>query len=206
MRKNYHKKARLSRHCERERSNPGFSGLIRTIHAWKQCWKAWIASLALAMTGGSGLCWLWVTALVLSLDYSTKWLAKKYLLLYSPVAVLPGFNFALSFNKGAAFNFLKDQAGWQVWFLGAISVVVSLGILVWLRRLPRREAWMGIALSLIVGGALGNLLDRILQGQVTDFIQLYVYHYYWPAFNLADSAICAGAIMLFFKTRASKKK
>lgn len=154
----------------------------------------------------SGVCWLWVTALVLSLDYSTKWLAKKYLLLYSPVAVLPGFNFALSFNKGAAFSFLTDQAGWQVWFLGAISVVVSLGILVWLRRLPRYEAWTGIALSLIVGGALGNFLDRILQGQVTDFIQLYVSHFYWPAFNIADSAICLGAIMLFFKTCTSKKK
>jgi len=154
----------------------------------------------------SGIFWLWVTALVLSLDYSTKWLAKKYLLLYSPIAVLPGFNFALSFNKGAAFSFLKDQTGWQVWFLGAVSVVVSLGILVWLRRLPRREAWMGIALSLIMGGALGNLLDRILQGQVTDFIQLYVAHFYWPAFNIADSAICAGAIMLFFKTFLNKSK
>lgn len=146
----------------------------------------------------SGLYWLWVTALVLSLDYSTKWLAKKYLILYSPLAVLPGFNFALSFNKGAAFSFLKDQSGWQVWFLGAISVAVSISILVWLSRLPRREVWTGIALSLIVGGALGNLLDRILQGQVTDFIQLYVSHFYWPAFNIADSAICIGAAMLFW--------
>lgn len=152
----------------------------------------------------SGLCWLWVTALVLSLDYGTKWLAKKYLLLYSPVAVLPGFNFALSFNKGAAFSFLKEQAGWQVVFLAAVSVVVSLGMLVWLRRLPRCEAWTGIALSLIVGGALGNLLDRILQGQVTDFIQLYVANFYWPAFNIADSAICVGAMMLLIKQGIKK--
>lgn len=153
----------------------------------------------------SGLCWLWVTALVLVLDYSSKYVAKKYLSLYAPVAVMPGFNFSLSFNKGAAFSFLRDQSGWQVWFLGAISGVVSVGILVWLGRLSRRDVWSGVALSLIIGGALGNLLDRILQGQVTDFIQLYVSHFYWPSFNVADSAICVGAVMLFGKTFFKEK-
>ncbi len=77
---------------------------------------------------------------------------------------------------------------------------MSVGILVWLSRLSRRDAWSGVALSLIVGGAVGNLLDRVLQGQVTDFIQLYVSHFYWPSFNIADSAICVGAVMLFWKT------
>lgn len=154
----------------------------------------------------SGLCWLWVTMIVLVLDYSTKYVAKAYLSLYTPVAVMPGFNFALSFNKGAAFSFLQQQPGWQVWFLGLISAVVSVGILIWLRRLPRRDVWMGVALSLIVGGALGNLLDRIMQGQVTDFIQLYVSHFYWPSFNIADSAICVGAVMLFGKMVFDGKK
>ncbi len=154
----------------------------------------------------SGLYWLWVTVIVLLLDYTTKWLAKKYLILYLPYAVMPGFNFSLSFNKGAAFSFLKDQPGWQVWFLGVVAFFVSVGILVWLSRLSRREAWTSIALSFIVGGALGNLLDRIMQGQVTDFIQLYVSHFYWPAFNIADSAICIGAVMLLGKTVFKKNK
>jgi len=148
----------------------------------------------------SGLCWLWVAAIVLVLDYGTKYIAKAHLSLYKPLAVMPGFNLALSFNKGAAFSFLQHQPGWQVWFLGVISAVVTVGILIWLRRLSRREVWLGVALSLIVGGALGNLLDRIMQGQVTDFIQLYVSHFYWPSFNVADSAICVGAVLLFWKT------
>lgn len=148
---------------------------------------------------GSGLCWLWVSVIVIILDYSTKYLAKKYLTLYSAYAIMPGFNFSLSFNKGAAFSFLRDQPGWQVWFLGGISILVSVAIIVWLRRLSRQEVWKNIALSLVIGGALGNLLDRIIQGQVTDFIQLYVSHFYWPSFNIADSAICVGAVMLLLK-------
>lgn len=154
----------------------------------------------------SGLCWLWLSVVVLILDYSTKYFAKLYLNLYSPLAVMPGFNLALSFNKGAAFSFLHQQPGWQVWFLGLISTVVSLAIVIWLRRLSKKDVWMGVALSLIVGGALGNLLDRLTQGQVTDFIQLYVSHFYWPSFNVADSAICVGAVMLFFKTVLDGKK
>jgi signal peptidase II len=150
----------------------------------------------------SGLCWLWVSVIVLALDYITKFLAKKHLISYSPDPVMPGFNLFLSFNKGAAFSFLRDQPGWQVWFLGGISMAVSIAILIWLSRLSRREVWTSVALSFILGGALGNLLDRILQGQVTDFIQLYVSRFYWPSFNIADSAICIGAVMLFAKGMA----
>ncbi len=152
----------------------------------------------------SGLCWLWVAVIILVLDYTTKYAAKKYLMVYSPLAVMPGFNLSLSFNRGAAFSFLTNQAGWQVWFLGIVSSVVSVGILVWLSRVSRREAWTSIALCLVIGGALGNLLDRVLQGKVTDFIQLYVSHFYWPSFNVADSAICIGAVMLFWKTAFKK--
>jgi signal peptidase II len=147
----------------------------------------------------SGLCWSWIAIIVLLIDFITKFLAKKYLSLYSPYPIFPGFNFSLSFNKGAAFSFLKDQPGWQVWFLGIISAVVTFGILIWLSRLSRREVWTSIALSFIAGGALGNLLDRIMQGQVTDFIQFYISHFYWPTFNIADSAICIGAVMLLGK-------
>jgi signal peptidase II len=153
----------------------------------------------------NGLRWLWVSVIVLILDHVTKYLAKKYLILYTPLPILPGFNFALSFNKGAAFGFLNHESGWQVWSLGVVAVVVSLGILIWLSRLPKREHWTSIALCLIIGGALGNLWDRIIQGQVTDFIQLYISHFYWPSFNIADSAICIGAVMLFISAFCKKK-
>ncbi len=153
----------------------------------------------------TGLRWLWVSIIVLIIDRITKCLAQKYLILYRPFAILPGFNLDLSFNKGAAFGFLNHQSNWQVWFLGMIAFAVSIGIITWLTRLLRHENWMGIALSLIVGGALGNLWDRLSQGQVTDFIQLYISHFYWPTFNIADSAICIGATMLFLHAIFKKK-
>jgi signal peptidase II len=154
----------------------------------------------------SGLRWLWVTVIVLLLDRVTKYFAYNYLLAYYPLSVFPGFNLTLSFNKGAAFSFLNSESGWQVWFFGVIAFVVSLGILVWLARLSSRERWVSIALCLIVGGALGNLWDRISYGHVIDFIQLYISHYYWPTFNVADSAICLGAAILFGQAIWKPKK
>jgi signal peptidase II len=145
----------------------------------------------------SGLRWLWLAVMVLLFDRVTKYCAQKYLLAYYAQPVIPGFNLTLSFNKGAAFSFLNSESGWQVWFFGTIALTVSVGIIVWLARLSVRERWVAAALSLIVGGALGNLWDRISYGHVIDFIQLYVSHYYWPTFNIADSAICIGAVILF---------
>jgi len=153
----------------------------------------------------TGLRWLWVSIIILILDRITKYLAQKYLILYTPVTIIPGFNLDLSFNKGAAFGFLNQESHWQVWLLGIIAFVVSIGIITWLMRLSPHERWMGIALSLITGGALGNLLDRLIQGQVTDFIQLYISRFYWPTFNIADSAICIGAVMLFLHAIFKKK-
>jgi signal peptidase II len=153
----------------------------------------------------SGLRWWWVAAGVLVFDHLTKWLAKTYLMAYQPLFILPVFNLTLSYNKGAAFNFLSYGSGWQVWFLGAVAVIVSVCLLVWLWRLSVCEHWTSIALNLIIGGALGNLWDRVTQGQVTDFIQLHLSHFYWPAFNMADTAICVGAAMLFLKTFFNKK-
>jgi signal peptidase II len=154
----------------------------------------------------SGLRWLWVTVIVLLLDRATKYFAQKYLLAYYALPVIPGFNLTLSFNKGAAFSFLNSENGWQVWFFGIIACVVSIGILIWLSRLSSRERWVAIALSLIIGGALGNLWDRISYGHVIDFIQLYISHYYWPTFNIADSAICIGAAILFGQAILKPKK
>jgi len=144
----------------------------------------------------TGLCWLWVTVIILLLDRTTKYFAQKYLLAYYALPILPSFNLTLSFNKGAAFSFLNSAAGWQVWFFGCIAAIVSVGLIIALSRISSRNRLLCIALSLIVGGALGNLWDRITYGYVIDFIQLYLSDYYWPTFNIADSAICLGAMLL----------
>jgi signal peptidase II len=147
-----------------------------------------------------GTRWLWIAVVVFGLDRFTKHMAEAYLNAYTELPIIPGFNLTLSYNKGAAFSFLDQAPGWQTWFFGSVAVLVTIGIIVWLSRLPARDRWVSIALSLVVGGALGNLWDRINYGQVTDFIQLYVSHYYWPVFNIADSAVCVGAFMLFIST------
>lgn len=154
----------------------------------------------------TGLSWLWISVLVFTLDQATKYLAVKYLTDYEPFPITKFFNFTLAYNKGAAFSFLNSASGWQIWFFGILSIVVSIGILVWLKRLSHKQRWLSIALALIVGGALGNLFDRIHYGHVIDFIDLYVSHYHWPVFNIADSAVCIGAFMLFWDAVKQKKK
>lgn len=144
----------------------------------------------------SGLRWLWVSVIVLMLDRLTKHAVQKYLIAYAAQPVIPGFNLELSYNKGAAFSFLNHAPGWQVWLFGLIALVVTVVILIWLSRISYRLYWNSIALCFVVGGALGNLWDRISYGHVVDFIQLYVSNFYWPTFNIADSAICIGALML----------
>lgn len=148
----------------------------------------------------SGLVWLWVSVVVLVLDRITKKLALTHLIPYTALPVVPGFNLTLSYNKGSAFGFLHYAAGWQVWFFGVIAFIVCIVLLIWLKRISWQVMWTSIALSFIVGGALGNVWDRIQYGHVIDFIQVYVAHFYWPTFNLADSAICVGAIMLAVST------
>ena len=141
--------------------------------------------------------WLWLSLLVILLDQGTKQLAEAMLNFAQPVTVLPFFDLTLLYNKGAAFSFLSDQSGWQRWFFIVLALVVSLVMLIWLARLKRHEVWQAVALGLIIGGALGNLIDRILFGHVIDFIHLHYAGHYWPAFNVADSAISVGvAIML----------
>jgi len=144
----------------------------------------------------NGLRWLGVSAIILLLDQLTKQMAQQHLIAYLEYPVIPGFNLTLSYNKGAAFSFLHYAQGWQVWFFGIIALAVSVAIIIWLSRLSWRQYGTCAALSLIVGGALGNLCDRIHYGHVIDFIQLYVAHFYWPTFNIADSAICVGAVLL----------
>ena len=138
----------------------------------------------------------WLSGSVIVLDQVTKFLAETLLTFHQPVPVLPSFNLLLTYNTGAAFSFLAGASGWQRWFFLGLGSLVSIGLIVWLRRLKPTETRLATALALILGGAIGNLIDRVWLGQVIDFIQLYYQHWYWPAFNLADSAITVGAVLL----------
>lgn len=140
--------------------------------------------------------WLWLSVAVIVLDQLSKYLATDLLNYAEPVAVIPFFNLTLLHNTGAAFSFLSEAGGWQRWFFAIMAIGVSVGISIWLSRLDSKQRWLAIALALIVGGALGNLWDRLYFGYVVDFIDVYYQSYHWPAFNIADSAIFVGAGML----------
>ncbi|MDZ7790585.1 MAG: signal peptidase II [Xanthomonadales bacterium] len=140
--------------------------------------------------------WLLLAALVVLLDLYTKQLAMQHLELYRPNAVFSWLNFTLAHNTGAAFSFLAGGSGWQRWFLSVVAVIIVGVLLVWLWRLPHRARLLPSALALVIGGAIGNLIDRIRFGYVVDFIDVHYAGWHWPAFNLADSAIVAGVILL----------
>jgi signal peptidase II len=154
----------------------------------------------------TGLAWLWITLIVLVLDQITKRLALNHLPPYAEVPVMPHFNLTLAYNKGAAFSFLDSASGWQTWIFGLIAISVSIGIVMWLRRLQAQQYLLCIALTMVIGGALGNLIDRLLYGHVVDFLDFYAFNWHWPVFNVADSAICLGAFMLFLDALFSSKK
>ncbi len=145
----------------------------------------------------NALVWLVVSALVISLDQITKAVVRHALTPYMPHEVIPHvLNWTLAFNRGAAFSFLADSSGWQTWLFGLLAVVVCIGLIVWLARTARRDWRTALPVALIIGGALGNLIDRLIHGQVTDFIQVYWQAWSFPAFNIADSAITIGAVLL----------
>lgn len=142
--------------------------------------------------------WLWLSVAIIVLDQASKHVATTALSLHAPVAVLPFLNLTLTYNAGAAFSFLSDAGGWQRWFFATLSILVSAFIIVWLRRIPRGQIGVPCGLALILGGALGNLWDRLVLGVVVDFVDLYFRQWHWPAFNVADSAICVGAAILLY--------
>jgi signal peptidase II len=151
--------------------------------------------------------WLWLAALVLGLDLLTKEIVLQSLAFRERVTMIPGyFDWTHVYNTGAAFSFLADESGWQRWFFAIIAIAVSVSLVVWLKRLKANETWLAVALALVLGGALGNLHDRVLLGHVVDFILVHWQdRYYFPAFNLADSAITVGALMLLVDMFKSKK-
>ena len=151
--------------------------------------------------------WLWLTVLVFVLDQASKFYFEGALNLYQQIVVIPDlFSWTLAYNTGAAFSFLAGQSGWQRWLFALIAIVVSVVLVVWLKRLKPSETWLAIALALVLGGALGNLVDRVLFGHVIDFILVHWQNrWYFPAFNLADSAITVGAIMLVIDMFTSKQ-
>lgn len=155
--------------------------------------------------------WLILSAVVIIVDQVTKYLVAQEFSLFDSVALMPHLNLTLLHNTGAAFSFLADAGGWQRWFFIILGSVVSLGIMVWLRKLPEEQGFaLPLGLSLILGGAVGNIIDRAWHGYVIDFIDFYYGSWHWPAFNVADIAISLGAFFFIVDSvqdmhRAGKK-
>ncbi|WP_191092687.1 signal peptidase II [Cysteiniphilum sp. JM-1] len=150
--------------------------------------------------------WVILSIIVIIIDLGTKYLASQNLTYGQPVEILPFFNLTLLHNYGAAFSFLSNaNTTWQVIVLSAIALIVAIVILIWLARLPKNKNLTACALSLILGGALGNVYDRMIHGYVVDFLDFHINNYHWPAFNIADSAICIGAVILILMSFKSKK-
>ena len=160
----------------------------------------------------SGWRWLPVTLAVIAVDQLIKAWIVAHLTVYGTVRLLPVLDITLTYNRGAAFSFLAGASGWQKWLFAGLAVAVAAGITLWLRRLNGRSQWMlCLSLTLILGGALGNLIDRLRIGHVVDFILAHWHRVYFPwAFNVADSAITVGAALLlidaWLESRGSKKE
>lgn len=153
----------------------------------------------------SGLVWLWVSLLVIGLDQFTKQWALASLAPYEPVAIMPMFNIMLAFNPGAAFSFLGDQDGWQRWFFIALAWGVSLALVVWLSKTHLTQRRLVLGLTLVLGGAIGNVIDRMVYHHVVDFLDFYWGVWHYPTFNVADIAISVGAVLLIWDAWKSDK-
>lgn len=150
--------------------------------------------------------WLWLALIIIVLDQVSKWYFSSTMQLGDSINLLPGFNWTLAHNYGAAFSFLHDAGGWQRWFFAGIALVVSGGILFWLKSVPANARFLACALVLVLGGALGNLYDRMMLGYVVDFVHVYYGTWHFPAFNIADAGITVGAIMLIIDSLFLEKK
>lgn len=143
--------------------------------------------------------WLSLALGLVVLDLWTKQLASAELDLYRAQPITSWLNLTLAHNSGAAFSFLADAGGWQRWFLSGAAVVIMAILLVWLKRLPHKARLLPAAIALVLSGALGNLIDRVRWGYVVDFIDVHAAGYHWPAFNVADSAIVVGVLLILIE-------
>ena len=149
--------------------------------------------------------WLLLSVVVVVADQFTKWLAQASLIPYQPVPVIPMFNLTLAYNTGAAFSMLSDASGWQRWFFVSLAIVVVIVLFSWVWRMRADERLHAISITLILGGAIGNLIDRLLHGYVVDFLDVYYGSYHWPIFNIADSAITVGVVVLIIDMFINQK-
>ena len=146
--------------------------------------------------------WLWFAGMIdlVIIDQLSKLYVVANFKLHDPIAILPSLNISLAYNQGAAFGMLGTENGWQRWFFIVVAAIVSAIIIVWQARLTVKDRWESLALACILGGALGNLIDRIAYGHVVDFIDFYIGSWHWYTFNIADIAICVGAFILGIQT------
>ncbi|MEI8607724.1 signal peptidase II [Enterovibrio norvegicus] len=156
----------------------------------------------------SGVRWLWLALLVFVLDIGSKLFVMDTMGYgwANRIEVLPFFNLLYVHNYGAAFSFLSDAGGWQRWFFAAIALTVSGMLAYWMRQTPASNKILNIAYALVIGGAIGNLFDRLVHGFVIDFLDFFIGKNHWPAFNLADTAICIGAGLIVLESILSSKK
>ncbi|MDD5033974.1 MAG: signal peptidase II [Methylococcaceae bacterium] len=150
--------------------------------------------------------WLWLSALVIVLDQASKLLVDASLQLYETIELLPFFQLTYLRNPGASFSLLAHAGGWQRWLFVGIASTASIAMIYWLKRLPKDRRWEAAAWAMVLGGALGNLIDRLVYGYVIDFLDFFYQNWHFPPFNVADSAINVGVGMLIIDAFLTKQR
>ncbi len=150
--------------------------------------------------------WLWLSALIIVLDQITKYIAIHHLTYAVPYRIFSFFNLYLSFNAGASFGFLNRTNGLQVYLFALISLIVVIFLLIWLARIKRKDILMAAGMCLIIGGAVGNLIDRVRLKFVIDFFDFHIKNWHFATFNVADSAVCVGAFLIIVRLMFTTKK
>lgn len=150
--------------------------------------------------------WLWLSGVMVVLDQISKVWVDSSLGLHQSIPVVPGFSITYAHNYGAAFSFLSEAGGWQRWFFAVLAIAVSVGIVIYLKKLKPEEKLLAVSLSLILGGAIGNIIDRVIYGYVIDFLDVYYQVYHWPIFNIADSAITVGVALMLIESFMEKEE
>ncbi len=144
--------------------------------------------------------WLWLSLITVVADQWSKIVIDNSMILYQSIPVIPFFNLTYVHNTGAAFSFLSEAGGWQRWFFAAMAIIISIVLVIWIYRLKKHETLLAVALALVLGGAIGNLIDRLAYGYVIDFLDVFYQSWHWPAFNVADMAISLGVFLMLLES------